>query len=162
MHERSSSHRCRGILVFSTQSRSAAGECGLKKMYILYSCWNDRIFACPKVFNQHPVDMFHLSKLQELQWLRFANEVRSSPKVFTPVRGQNVALHLGEDVLSKLTMPVLFLWGEDDPNGGAAIARTFTPRLPNADLVIVPGAEHAPWLDDLDTCVSHSRAFLLS
>ncbi len=91
-----------------------------------------------------------------------ANEVRSSPKVFTPVRGQNVALHLGEDILSKLTMPVLFLWGEDDPNGGAAIAHAFAPRLPNAELVIVPGAEHAPWLDDLDTCVSQSRAFLLN
>lgn len=91
-----------------------------------------------------------------------ANDVRSSPKVFTPIRGQNVDLLLGDDVLLKLTMPVLFLWGEDDPNGGAAIARTFAPRLPNADLVIVPGAEHAPWLDDLDTCVSHSRSFLLS
>lgn len=91
-----------------------------------------------------------------------ANEVRSSPRVFTPVRGQNVALHLGEDILSKLTMPILFLWGEDDPNGGAAIAHAFAPRLPNAELVIVPGAEHAPWLDDLDTCVSQSRAFLLN
>ena len=91
-----------------------------------------------------------------------ANDVRSSPKVFTPIRGQNVQLHLGDDVLSKLTMPVLFLWGEDDPNGGAAIARTFARRLPNAELVIVPSAEHAPWLDDLDTCVSHSRAFLLN
>ena len=91
-----------------------------------------------------------------------ANDVRSSPKVFTPIRGQNVQLHLGDDVLAKLTMPVLFLWGEDDPNGGAAIARAFAPRLPNAELVIVPGAEHAPWLDDLDTCVSHSRSFLLN
>jgi pimeloyl-ACP methyl ester carboxylesterase len=90
-----------------------------------------------------------------------ANDVRSSPKVFTPIRGQNVELQLGDDVLSKLTMPVLFLWGEDDPNGGAAIARTFVPRLPNAELVIIPGAEHAPWLDDLDTCVSHSRTLLL-
>jgi 2-hydroxy-6-oxonona-2,4-dienedioate hydrolase len=91
-----------------------------------------------------------------------ANDVRSSPKVFTPIRGQNVDLHLGDEVLSKLTMPVLLLWGEDDPNGGAAVARALAPRLPNAELVIVPGAEHAPWLDDLDTCVSHSRGFLSS
>lgn len=91
-----------------------------------------------------------------------ANDVRSSPQVFTPIRGQNVDLHLGDDVLSKVTMPVLFLWGEDDPNGGADVARSFAPRLPNAELVIVPRAEHAPWLDDLETCVSRSRAFLLS
>jgi 2-hydroxy-6-oxonona-2,4-dienedioate hydrolase len=91
-----------------------------------------------------------------------ANDLRSSPKVFSPIRGQNVDLHLGDDILSRLTMPVLFLWGEDDPNGGADVARAFAPRLPNAELVIVPGAEHAPWLDDLDTCVSRSRAFLLN
>ncbi len=90
-----------------------------------------------------------------------ANDVRSSPEVFTPIRGQNVDLHLGDDVLSRLTMPVLFLWGEDDPNGGATVARSFAPRLPNSELLIVNGAEHAPWLDDLETCVSHSLSFLL-
>lgn len=90
-----------------------------------------------------------------------ANDLRSSPKVFTPIRGQNVDLHFGDDVLSRLTMPVLFLWGEDDPNGGAAVARSFTPRLPNSELVIVHGAEHAPWFDDLETCVSHTRSFLV-
>lgn len=90
-----------------------------------------------------------------------SNDLRSSPKVFTPIRGQNVDLYLGDDVLSRLTMPVLFLWGEDDPNGGAAVAHTFTPRLPNSELVIVRGAEHAPWLDDLEACVSHTRAFLV-
>jgi 2-hydroxy-6-oxonona-2,4-dienedioate hydrolase len=91
----------------------------------------------------------------------FANDARSSPDVFTPIRGQNVDLHLDDELLSKLTMPVLFLWGEDDPNGGVTVARDFAPRLPNAELVIVPGAQHAPWLDDLETCVSHTRSFLL-
>jgi len=57
-------------------------------------------------------------------------------------------------------MPVLFLWGEDDPNGGATVARSFAPRLPNAELVLVAGAQHAPWLDDLATCVAHTRTFL--
>lgn len=91
-----------------------------------------------------------------------ANDVRASPRIFTPIRGQNVELHLGDDVLSKLTMPVLLLWGKDDPNGGAAVARRFATRLPNAELVVVEGAEHAPWLDDLETCVAHTRDFLLS
>lgn len=91
-----------------------------------------------------------------------ANDVRSSPQVFTPIRGQNVHLHLGNDVLSKLTMPVLFLWGEDDPNGGAEVAHSFAPRLPNAELVIIPSAEHAPWLDDLETCVARTRQFVSS
>lgn len=89
-----------------------------------------------------------------------ANDVRSSPDVFTPIRGQNLELLHGDDLLGSLTMPVLFLWGEHDPNGGAAVARRFAPRLPNAELVIVPDAEHAPWIDDLETCVARTHQFL--
>ena len=89
-----------------------------------------------------------------------ANDVRSSPQLFTPIRGQNNDLLLTDELLGKLSMPVLFLWGEDDPNGGAGVAHKFAPRLPNSQLVIGPGAEHAPWIDDLHTCVSHTLAFL--
>ena len=109
-------------------------------------------------FDEHMLDWAH-ALLRHTD--TFANDARSSPDVFTPIRGQNVELHLGDELLSKLTMPVLFLWGEDDPNGGAAVARSFAPRLPNAELVVLPGAEHAPWLDDLETCVSRTRSFLL-
>ncbi|MEM7139982.1 MAG: alpha/beta hydrolase [Actinomycetota bacterium] len=59
-----------------------------------------------------------------------------------------------------MTMPILFLWGADDPNGGEAVARAFAPRLPDARLHVIPDAEHAPWLDDLDTCVEYTRGFL--
>lgn len=89
-----------------------------------------------------------------------ANDVRSSPKLFTPIKGQNPDVLFADELLSKLTMPTLFLWGEDDPNGGAAIARTFVPRVPNAELVIVAGAEHAPWIDDLETCAARTQEFL--
>lgn len=48
------------------------------------------------------------------------------------------------------------------PNGRAAtVCRNSSTRLPDAELVIVPAAEHAAWLDDLDTCVSRTREFLL-
>ncbi len=89
-----------------------------------------------------------------------ANDVRSLPKVVNPVKGLNKDLLLTDELLSKLTMPVLFLWGEDDPNGGAAVARAFAPRLPNAELVILSGAEHAPWIDDPETCTAHTKTFL--
>lgn len=91
-----------------------------------------------------------------------ANDVRSSPDVITPIRGFNTDLLLSDELLAKLTMPVLFLWGELDPNGGAAVAEAFAPRLPNAELVIVAGAEHAPWIDDEETCVNHTQVFLAS
>jgi pimeloyl-ACP methyl ester carboxylesterase len=91
-----------------------------------------------------------------------ANDVRSSPKVVTPLRGFNKGLLLSDELLARLTMPVLFLWGEHDPNGGAAVARSFVPHLPNAELVVAPGAEHAPWIDDPATCVAHTLRFLAS
>lgn len=91
----------------------------------------------------------------------FANDMASSPRLFT-LKGQNDDVLFDDALLAKLTMPVLFVWGENDPNGGAEIGRTFAPRLPNAQLVVVPGAEHAPWLDDSETCVSHTQEFLTS
>lgn len=89
-----------------------------------------------------------------------ANDVRSSPRLFVPIRGQNRAVLLTDELLATLTMPVLFLWGELDPNGGRSVAEAFAARLPNAELIIVPDAEHAPWLDDLDMCVEHTERFL--
>lgn len=89
-----------------------------------------------------------------------ANDLASSPDLFTPIAGQNVDVLLTDDVLASLTMPILLLWGEEDPNGGAAVARSFASRVPTAELVIVPDAEHAPWLDDLETCVAHTQSFL--
>jgi len=89
-----------------------------------------------------------------------ANDMRSSPKLVTPIKGHNQDILLTDELLSKLVMPVLFLWGADDPNGGAAVGQDFAPRLPNAELVIVPGAEHAPWIDDPDICLEAMRSFL--
>lgn len=88
-----------------------------------------------------------------------ANDIRSTPRLFT-LKGQNDAVLFSDELLSKVTMPVLLLWGADDPNGGTAIAREFAPRLPNAELVIVDGAQHAPWIDELEICARHTREFL--
>lgn len=90
-----------------------------------------------------------------------ANDIASSPRLFT-LRGQNDDVLLDDEVLAELRMPVLFLWGEDDPNGGAAVAREFASRVPRAELVLVPEAQHAPWLDDPATCIERTQAFLTS
>jgi len=89
-----------------------------------------------------------------------ANDLQSTPKVVSPLKGLNKDLLFTDEQLTKLTMPVLLLWGEHDPNGGAAVARSFAPRLPNAELVVLPDAEHAPWIDDPATCAMHTKRFL--
>lgn len=110
-------------------------------------------------FDDAMLDWF-VSLLRDTQTMR--NDLRASPKAVTPVRGLNRRMLLTDELLARVTMPVLFLWGDEDPNGGEAVARSFAPRLPNAQLEIVPEAGHAPWIDELDLCTTRIRAFLSS
>ncbi len=104
----------------------------------------------------------------ELDWVHallrhtrtMKNDIRSSPQIVRPFAGQNDAVLFDDEVLARLTMPLLFLWGAHDPNGGVDVAHEFTARLPSAELIILPDAEHAPWLDDLAMCVDATRSFL--
>ncbi len=88
------------------------------------------------------------------------NERHSAPRPIRPLRGHDPRAELDEDLLARVTMPVLLLWGDEDPNGSPAVARAFADRLPDADLRILEQAGHAPWLDRLDTCVDAIRTFL--
>jgi pimeloyl-ACP methyl ester carboxylesterase len=108
-------------------------------------------------FDDDMLDWAH-SLLRDTHTLR--NDLRSSPRVVTPIAGHNTDLLLSDELLQRLTMPTLFIWGEDDPNGGAEVALDFVPRLPDGRLVLVPGGEHAPWLDDLERCVEETSGFL--
>jgi pimeloyl-ACP methyl ester carboxylesterase len=57
-------------------------------------------------------------------------------------------------------VPVGFLWGEDDLFGGTATAQAFVAQIPNAQLELLPGAGHAPWLDNPDQLASRVDRFL--
>lgn len=88
------------------------------------------------------------------------NELRAAPRVVMPIRGLNPEVLLTDDTLARVTSPCLFLWGEEDPNGGRAVAEAFVPRLPQATLEVVPRAGHAPWIDELDHCARRTTEFL--
>jgi 2-hydroxy-6-oxonona-2,4-dienedioate hydrolase/4,5:9,10-diseco-3-hydroxy-5,9,17-trioxoandrosta-1(10),2-diene-4-oate hydrolase len=64
-------------------------------------------------------------------------------------KGLNEAIVLSPDSLSRISTPVYFLWGEDDPFGPPEVARAFVDQIPNASLELYPGG-HALWLDDPD------------
>jgi pimeloyl-ACP methyl ester carboxylesterase len=53
----------------------------------------------------------------------------------------------GKD-LGKLTCPSLVLWGNRDPYLPTKFAEDYAHTLPNAELDIVDGAGHWPWIDD--------------
>ena len=48
----------------------------------------------------------------------------------------------------KLTCPTLILWGDRDPYIPTKFAQAHAEALPNAEVEIVPGAGHWPWIDD--------------
>lgn len=65
-------------------------------------------------------------------------------------RGFDPSLTLTEDLLSRVTSPTHFYWGDDDTFGGAEVARRLVAMLPDASLEILPDAGHLPWVDDAE------------
>ena len=58
---------------------------------------------------------------------------------------------LSETELRQLAMPVLMIWGDEDPYGGPEIGRRACALIPDARLEVIPG-RHAPFLDDPERC----------
>ncbi len=66
------------------------------------------------------------------------NEIRSTPKVITPLKGINEAMLFTD----------------------AGTAEQFVARLPHGTLELVPGAGHAPWIDEIKKATASTRTFL--
>ncbi|MCX5388729.1 alpha/beta fold hydrolase [Streptomyces sp. NBC_00094] len=62
--------------------------------------------------------------------------------------------------LTALTAPVLILAGEYDAGPTPAKAAEAAACFPDAELVVLPGAGHFPWVDDADAFVRPIAAFL--
>jgi len=58
---------------------------------------------------------------------------------------------LSDDELRDLAVPVLMIWGDEDPYGGPGIGRRAAAIMPQARLEVIPG-RHAPFLDDAERC----------
>jgi pimeloyl-ACP methyl ester carboxylesterase len=50
--------------------------------------------------------------------------------------------------LEQIDAPTLLVWGEADPWLPASFGARYAERLPQAELELVPGAGHWPWLDE--------------
>ena len=100
----------------------------------------------------------YLALLRDTDTMR--NELRAGPRLIFPFRGLDERVLLPADLLAEIHAPVYFLWGEEDPFGGADIARRFVKHLPNAELELLPGTGHAVWIDDPDHAATTTRRFL--
>lgn len=88
------------------------------------------------------------------------NELRTNPPVINPIKGLNETVLFSDSLLGSIQLPVGLIWGTGDPMGGEATAREFASRIPGAELELLEGFSHAPWLDDVDRVAEPAMAFL--
>ena len=51
------------------------------------------------------------------------------------------------DLLPRITVPTLLIWGDSDTRSPLNVARQFEDAIPSADLVVIPGAGHVSNLE---------------
>jgi pimeloyl-ACP methyl ester carboxylesterase len=88
------------------------------------------------------------------------NDLALGRLFLSPVRGLDPRLALSPAQRGRIGAPVLFLWGEEDPFGGADVARSFVEPFAHARLELVPGAGHAIWMDDPSGAAGAIAGFL--
>jgi len=89
----------------------------------------------------------------------FRSESLYNPRPFGPF-GQIPEVRHSAKLLAKVTAPVHLFWGTDDIFGDTESAQEFTDMLPNAELQLVDGAGHAPWLDEPELAADAVRQHL--
>ncbi len=76
----------------------------------------------------------------------FAELVRAGVGIF----GSRPAVQLNEDDLARITQPVQFVWGENDPFGPPSVGRRAAEIIPDAEFNLVPTG-HGPWFSEAGT-----------
>lgn len=95
--------------------------------------------------------------------LRYTDTTRNEvapARAFVSARRGLARLLMPDETFRAITTPIQLLWGDGDPFGGAASARRLLELLPTASLELMPGAGHAPWLDDVEHCAAVANRFL--
>jgi pimeloyl-ACP methyl ester carboxylesterase len=64
------------------------------------------------------------------------------------------------DELAQVGVPVLWLWGEEDPFGDTGMGRQWAAATPHSRFELLPGQGHLPWLDDPDGHARMVESFL--
>lgn len=63
------------------------------------------------------------------------------------------------DLLARIAVPTLLIWGELDTRSPLSVARQFEQTIPNASLVVLPGAGHASNLEQPEQFNDAVRTF---
>jgi len=66
------------------------------------------------------------------------------------------------DVLGTIRLPTLLLYGQDDQRSPLAVVKEFHDRMPDSELVVIPGAGHICNMEAPAEFNAHVRRFLRS
>ncbi|MGE3511009.1 MAG: alpha/beta fold hydrolase [Vicinamibacterales bacterium] len=75
------------------------------------------------------------------------------------LRGPRPGVQLGAGQLERVTQPVQYIWGEDDPFGSVATGEA-AARLTHAEFQVIAGAGHLPWIKDARRVAQIASPFL--
>ena len=91
-------------------------------------------------------------------WARYLR-MAASPAMAQNVIRMNMRLDI-RDVLPRIDVPALILHRTEDSWIDVGHARYMAQHIPNSTYVELPGAEHRPWLGDVDAIADEIEVFL--
>lgn len=94
-----------------------------------------------------------------------ASEMASVVSQFHPLGFRLMAKTLADndtnDLLTRIQVPTLLLWGEHDQRSPISVAEQFRSAIPSAELIVIPGAGHVSNMEQPETFHAHVRRFCL-
>ncbi len=67
---------------------------------------------------------------------------------------------LTDNQIQKITVPTLWLWGEDDPFGGVELGKRIHAEMIKSEFIPFANSGHLPWLDEPELHAQKIRAFI--
>jgi len=104
-------------------------------------------------------------EIEEVGWLAsrrpgFAPSLASCFRGLLSLGGVRPGVAVTKDRLATITIPTLMIWGERDVFLTPAVGRESIAAIPGSQLIVVPDAGHAPWLNDLPGASAAVSSFL--
>jgi pimeloyl-ACP methyl ester carboxylesterase len=100
----------------------------------------------------------------EQAWQRDTHTMRNDGRMIARLgswrSGFDDRLDLDPADLAAVRAPCLILDGTEDPVGAEPVARRLASLLPDADVEMVEGAGHLPWLDEPELLAERTATFL--
>jgi haloalkane dehalogenase len=93
-------------------------------------------------------------------WKAFADADRRASQLELYRSGDFEKLRGHDGALAAMGVPVLLLWGEDDPFAPLAGAHRFKREIPAAELIVLDGARHFVWEDEPERASAELVGFL--